>query len=47
MSITLDAIEKGKDKVDAQTFKGMLTQQGREVVSMNNSKGTIGSFSAQ
>ena len=47
VSITLDAIEKGKDKVDAATFKGVLTQNGREVVSMNTAKGTIGSFSAQ
>ena len=28
VSITLDAIEKGKDKVDAMTFKGVLTQNG-------------------
>ncbi len=47
VSITLDAIEKGKDKVDAQTFKGVLTQNGREVVSMNTAKGTVGSFGAQ
>ena len=47
VSITLDAIEKGKDKVDAMTFKGVLNHNGKEVVSMNTAKGTIGSFSAQ
>lgn len=47
VSITIDAIEKSKDKVDAMTFKGVLSHNGREIVSMNNSKGTIGSFSAQ
>jgi hypothetical protein len=47
VSITLDAIEKGKDKVEAATFKGVLSNNGREIVSMNTAKGTVGSFTAQ
>lgn len=47
VSITLDANTKGKDKVDAMTFKGVLSHNGREIVSMNTKAGTVGSFSAQ
>lgn len=47
VSISLDSIAKGKDKVDAMSFKGVLGHSGREIVSMDNKAGTIGSFSAQ
>lgn len=45
--VKLDAITKGKDKVDAQTFKGVLSFDGQEIVSMNTAKGTIATFGAQ